>query len=167
MDKRWIGIIIILLAGLGGMYLIVDNSTSVGNAVTVISDVTITLPPGYVNTEDGIDYCTLLKQETNETMHIKCLKDAKGYIEEYNASLNSLKKQGDIIINKNFTNDTLGMIEYENQSSTNNKLISKVYFEKCNHTFSILMKHYTDDESKENAINFIIDNMKYDFKQGK
>ena len=34
MDKRWIGIIIILIIGLGCMYLIVDNSTSVGNAVS-------------------------------------------------------------------------------------------------------------------------------------
>ena len=48
MDKRWIGIIIILIIGLGCMYIIVDNSNSVGNAVTVISDVTITLPPGYI-----------------------------------------------------------------------------------------------------------------------
>ena len=86
MDKRWIGIIIILIAGLGCMYLIVDNSTSVGNAVNVINDVTITLPPGYINTEDGSNYCVLFKKETNETMRIKCLKDAKGYIEEYNNS---------------------------------------------------------------------------------
>lgn len=167
MDKRWIGIIIILLAGLGCMYLIVDNSTSVGNAVDVISDVTITLPPGYITTEDSIDYSVLIKKETNETMRIKCLKNTKGYIEEYNTRLNSLKKQGDIIIHNNFTNDKLGMIEYENQSSTNKKFISMVYFDKCEHTFSIQMKHFTDNKSKDNAINFIIDNMKYDFKQQK
>ena len=167
MDKRWIGIIIILIAGLGCMYLIVDNSTSVGNAVNVINDVTITLPPGYINTEDGSNYCVLFKKETNETMRIKCLKDAKGYIEEYNNSLNSLKKQDDIIIKKNFTNDTVGMIEYENQSSTDKKFISLVYFEKCNHTFSIQMEHYTNNESKETALNFIIENLKYDFKQRK
>ena len=100
-------------------------------------------------------------------MRIKCLKDAKGYIEEYNNSLNSLKKQYDIIIKKNFTNDTVGMIEYENQSSTDKKFISLVYFEKCNHTFSIQMEHYTNNESKETALNFIIENLKYDFKQRK
>ena len=167
MDKRWIGILIILLAGLGCMYLIVDNSTSVGNAVSVISDVSITLPPGYITSEDGGNYCVLHKKETNETMRINCLKDSKGYIKEYNTNLNSLKKQGDIIIKKNFTNDTLGMIEYENQSSTNKKFISLVYFDKCEHTFSIQMEHFTDNDSKENAINFIIKNLKYDFKQRK
>ncbi|MEE1150195.1 hypothetical protein [Methanobrevibacter sp. UBA212] len=167
MDKRWIGIIIILLAGLGCMYLIANNSTTVGSAVSVISDVTITLPHGYINTEDGGNYCVLFKKETKETMRIKCLKDSKGYIKEYNANLDFLKKQGDIKINKNFTNDTVGMIEYENQSSTDKKFISMVYFDKCEHTFSIQMEHFTDDESKENALNYIIDNMKYDFKQRK
>ena len=167
MDKRWIGIIIILLAGLGCMYLIANNSTTVGSAVSVISDVTITLPHGYINTEDGGNYCVKNKKETKETMRIKCLKDSKGYIKEYNANLDFLKKQGDIKINKNFTNDTVGMIEYENQSSTDKKFISMVYFDKCEHTFSIQMEHFTDDESKENALNYIIDNMKYDFKQRK
>jgi ABC-type lipoprotein release transport system permease subunit len=167
MDKRWIGIIIILLAGLGCMYIIVDHSTSVGSAVSVISDVTITLPHGYINSEDGSNYCVLYKKETNETMRIKCLKDAKSYINEYNANLNYLKQQKDIKIHKNFTNDTLGMIEYENQSSANKKFISMVYFDKCEHTFSIQMEQFTDDQSKENTLNFIIDNMKYDFKQRK
>jgi hypothetical protein len=167
MDKRWIGIIIILLAGLGCMYLIVDNSTSVGSAVSVISDVTITLPHGYANTEDGSNYCVLYKEATKETMRIKCLKDSKGYIQEYNTNLDSLKKQGDIKIKKNFTNDTLSMIEYENQSATDKKFISMVYFDKCEHTFSVQMEHFTDDESKEKTINFIINNMKYDFKQRK
>jgi hypothetical protein len=59
------------------------------------------------------------------------------------------------------------MIEYENQSATDKKFISMVYFDKCEHTFSVQMEHFTDDESKEKTINFIINNMKYDFKQRK
>ena len=47
MDRRWIGILIILIVGLSAMYLIVDNSNTVGNAISVIGDVSVTLPPGY------------------------------------------------------------------------------------------------------------------------
>jgi ABC-type lipoprotein release transport system permease subunit len=165
MDKRWIGIIVILIIGLGCMYLIVMNSTTVGNAVSVINDVSITIPPGYINSEDGANFCVLHYKETNETIRIKCLNDGKDYIGEYNDRLNTLKKQDDITINKNFTNKTVSMIEYENQSSKDKKYISLVFFDKCNHTFSMQMEHFTDNESKEKVINFIIDNLKYDFKQ--
>ena len=165
MDKRWIGIIIILIIGLGCMYLIVDNSTSVGNAVTVISDVTITLPPGYITSEDGHNHCVFHNKPTNETIRIFCLEEKTNYINEYNAQLSSLKTQGDIIISKNFTNKTLGMIEYENLSSTDRKDIKLVFFDKCDHSFSMKMEHFTNDNNKEYAINFIIDNMVKDFKQ--
>ena len=147
------------------MYLIVDNSTSVGNAVSVISDVTITLPPGYITSEDGGNFCVLFNKPTNETIRIKCLDGKKTYVEEYNNTLKTLEKQDDIIITKNFTNKNLSMIEYENQSSTDKKNISLVYFEKCNHTFSMQLEHFTDESTKEETVSFIIENLKYDFKQ--
>ena len=75
MDKRWIGIIIVLLAGLGCMYLVVSNSTSVGNAVSVISDVAVTLPPGYITTDDGSRYYVFHNKKTNEVIRIKCLEE--------------------------------------------------------------------------------------------
>lgn len=165
MDKRWIGIIVILIIGLGCMYLIVMTSTSVGNAVSVINDVTITIPPGYINSEDGGSFCVLHNKATNETVRIKCLKDVENHTKEYASRLGTLKQQDDITINKNFTNKTVSMIEYENQSSTDKKYITLVFFDKCNHTFSMQMEHFTDNENKENVISFIIDNMKYDFKQ--
>ena len=165
MDKRWIGIIIILIIGLGCMYLIVMSSTTVGNAVSVIEDVTITIPPGYINSEDGGSFCVLHNKATNETIRIKCLDDGKNSTQKYEGQLKTLKEQYDITIDNNFTNKTLSMIEYENASSADNSNITLVYFDKCNHTFSMKMEHFTDSESKENAISFIIDTLKYDFKQ--
>ena len=165
MNIRWIGIILILIAGLGCMYFIVTNSTSVGNAVSVISDVTITLPPGYITSEDGSEFCVLFNKATNETIRMKCLKDSTNYIKEYNVELKSLEKQSDIIIEKNFTNETLSMIVYENQSSVDKKNMTVAYFDKCNHTFSMKFEHFTDEKSKEDAINYIIGHLKYDFKQ--
>lgn len=167
MDKRWIGIIIILIAGLGCMYLIVSNSPSVGNAVTVISDVTISIPDGFSTTESKEDYCVIFNQQTNETVRIKCLQKGGNYIDQYNSQLKTLKKYDDIIIAKNFTNKTLSMIEYENQSSNDKKDIKLVFFDKCNHTFSMKMEHFSDDNSKENVIKFIIENIIFDFKQNK
>ena len=34
MDKRWVLIIIIAVIGLGSMYMIIDNSMTVGSAIT-------------------------------------------------------------------------------------------------------------------------------------
>lgn len=165
MDRRWIAIILILLAGVGCMYLIASNSTTVGSAISVISDVTVTTPPDYITTENLEQSCVLYNKETNETIRMKCLNDGSSHAKEYEKQLKSLKKQDDIIINKNFTNKTLSMIEYENQSSTNKKYISLVFFDKCKHTFSLQMEHFTDDNRKENVINYIINHIDYDFKQ--
>lgn len=165
MDKRWIGILIILFAGLGCMYLIVSESNTVGNAVSVISDVTITLPPGYITSESSDQLCVFHNKQTNETIRIKCLDDGKDYIKEYDSRLNSLKKESDIIIGKHFKNDTLSLIEYENLTSNDKKDITLVFFNKCDHTFSMKFEHFTDSASKDDAMNFIINNLKYDFKQ--
>jgi|GEM_PF-1831140 len=167
MDKRWIGIIIVLLAGLGCMYLVVSNSTSVGNAVSVISDVAVTLPPGYITTDDGSRYCVFHNKKTNEVIRIICLEEVTNNNEEYNKKLKSLTQQDDIIIKKNFTNKNLSMIEYENQSSKDEKDNAIAYFDKCNHTFSMKLEHFTNETSKENAMNFIIEQIKFDFKQNK
>lgn len=165
MDKRWIGILIVLIAGLGCMYLIVSNSNSVGSAVSVINDVTITLPPGYITSEDTSHMCVLHNKQTNETIRIRCLDDGADYINEYNNRLKSLNGEDDIDIQKNFTNKTLSMIKYENKSSTDKKDITLVFFEKCKHTFSMQFEHFTNETNQEKMMNFIIDTMKYDFKQ--
>lgn len=47
MDKRWLIIIIIFIIGLGSMYYIVDNSNTVGSAITTFSKTTITIPEGF------------------------------------------------------------------------------------------------------------------------
>ena len=165
MDKRWIGIVIILIAGIGCMYLIATEMTGVGNAVSVVEDVSITIPTEYINSEDGASFCVLFNKKTNETVRIRCLDDGSSYTNEYNKQLKTLNGQDNIIINNKFKNKNLSMIEYENKSSKDRRYISLVYFDKCNHTFSMKMEHFTNDTRKENTINFIIENMKIDFKQ--
>jgi hypothetical protein len=165
MNKRWIGILIILLAGLGCMYIIVCNSTTVGSAVSVIEDVTVTLPPGYVTTEGGTHFCQMGNGKTKESIRIKSVEGNTSYMNEFNKRLKTLAGDYDIVINKNYTNKTVAVIEYTNQSTEKNDSSTLVFFDKCDHTFSMRMKHFTDEGRKESAMNFIIDNMKYDFKQ--
>lgn len=167
MDKRWIGILLILIAGLGCMYLIVMNSNTVGNAVDVISDVTVAIPPGLITSEDGSHFCVLYNKETNETMRVKCIDEGTNYIKEYDKKLNSLKNDGNIKISRNITNKTLSLIDYENLSSTDKKDMGFASFDKCNHTFTVQLEHFTNKTSEEKYLNYIIDNMKFDFKQNK
>ena len=167
MDKRWAGIIIILLVGLSCMYLIVTNSTNVGQAVEVVKDVTITLPYEFITTEDGGDFCVFFNKKTNETIRFYCLKNNPTHVNQYKNKLTSLEKDENIIIEKNFTNKTLSEIEFKNQTSKDNQYITVVYFEKCNHTFLMQMEHFTNETSKNNAMDYIIDTIKYDFKQKK
>jgi hypothetical protein len=165
MDKRWIGIVIILIAGLSCMYLIVCESNTVGSAVSVISDVTVTLPDGYITSEDGRNFCVLFDKQTNETIRVRCLEDVKTHSDEYKSRLDSLTHYDDIIIDKNSTNKNISVIEYENMSSTDKRNITLVFFDKCNHTFSMQLEHFTNETSKENDVKFIIDTLKPDFKQ--
>ena len=141
------------------------TSTSVGNAVSVISDVTVTVPPGFITSEDKGSFSVFHNKQTNEVVRVRCLDDAKSYVDKYNSQLETLKGQDDIKITKKLKNDTLAMIEYENQSSTDKKDITLVYFDKCEHTFSMQLEHFTEDSRKEYVIDFIMDTMKYDFKQ--
>lgn len=165
MDKRWIGIILILIMGIGCMYLIVSNSDSVGKAVAVISDVTITLPDGFITSEDGSHFCVLFNKKTNETLRITCLEKSTNYVDEYNSQLKSLSQKEDIIVGKHSINQTQSQIKYENLSSKDKKNIKLVFFDKCNHTFSIKVEHLDNEKKNEQTINYIIDLMKPDFKQ--
>jgi hypothetical protein len=165
MNIRWIGIILILIAGLSCMYVIVTHSNSVGSAVSVISDVTITLPEGYITSEDGSKYCVFFNKATNETIRIKCFDENTTYTNEYNKELDSLSKQDDIIVGKHFKNENISRIDYQNQSTPEKLNRSVVYFDKCNHTFSLKFELFTDENRQNDAMNFIIDTMKFDFKQ--
>ena len=73
MDKRWIGILLILIAGLVCMYYIVDNSTTVGNAISVINDVTIPVPQEMKISVSNRNDVTFLNENTNESIYINCV----------------------------------------------------------------------------------------------
>lgn len=165
MDKRWIGIILILIAGLSCMFVIVINSSSVGSAVSVIEDVTVTLPPGYITADDGQHFCQMVDQKTGESIRIKCIEGKSSHVAEYNKQIKTYNEQPEMVIVRNFTNDTVSIIDYKNTTSEDKDTRSFMYFDKCGHTFSMKMKGFADDKSRNEDFDYVVSHLKYDFKQ--
>ena len=154
MDKRWIGILLILIAGLVCMYYIVDNSTTVGNAISVINDVTIPVPQEMKISVSNRNDVTFLNENTNESIYINCVdKNPEKAFDKYITSF------------ENSNNSTVQIIDYKNVDSGQNT--SFVLFKKVDHTFIMKMNKYSDLEKQDKDMNYIIDNLVHDYKQNK
>ncbi|WP_458454244.1 hypothetical protein [Methanobrevibacter sp.] len=161
MDKKWIGIIIILIAGLCAMSYIVINSNTVGNALTVIDDVSVTLPPGYKILKTHTNDATLVTEDTsnNNTIFIKCMAHKDTTSDVFKKQLKSIKNNGEFEIEK----DSDNTIQYKNVTSGQSTTVK--IFEKENRTLYMKLSGFTDQKVLEKDSNFIIDNLKHDFKQ--
>lgn len=159
MDKRWLGIIIILIAGITCMYFIVDSSPTVGKAVTVIDEMTVTLPSGFnILKETGKSVDLLDHQNNTANITIKGTGDKTSQL--FKSKLKSLKDSGEVEIKDTTKNSTANMIFYKNL--TNDKEYSISYFVKDNRTIELKMDKY---ENWENDWNFIHDTIVHNFKQ--
>ena len=88
MDKRWILILIILIAGCACMYHIVDSSNSVGDAITVVNKTVITLPSGFTIGDDDKSSVTLVNENNNETIFIEDLGKSDTSLDNFKNDLN-------------------------------------------------------------------------------
>ncbi len=164
MDKRWIGILIILIAGLSCMYFIVTNSNSVGTAITVVNDVTIPAPDGFKIDDDNSFNKRLTNTQTNETIFIKCVEKDKNGTKEFTKILNSFQNNKDVTV-KNESNATFEIIEFEDLNTGKNTTF--VYFEKLNHSFILKMENFKENQRRDGCLNFMYNNMVHDYKQNK
>lgn len=162
MDKRWIGILIILIAGLGCMYLIADNSNSVGNAITVVKDVSIGVPLSYKIDDTTSDVAKLVNPSTKERIEIRCVD--KNPQKAFTKSINSFQDKYNVEL-KNLSDKTIEHIELKDVDSGN--ITSFVLFEKENHSFIMKLSGYKDSAQLEKDMTYIIENMQHDFKQNK
>jgi hypothetical protein len=168
MDTRWIKILIILIVGLSAMYLIVDYSNTVGNAITVIGDVSVTLPPGYKAGDTHAKDASMYNPANNNTIFIKFLEKGNNSLKVYKQNLNSLKGNDNVTILDHSKKDNYYVIHYKNYATKyNNPNETLVFFAKDNHTFSMRLVKYDSFDSQDKPISFIIDNIKLDFKQKK
>ncbi len=160
MDKRWLGIIIILIAGLGCMYLIVDSSDSVGKAVSVVDEMTITLPDGFNILKEHKDRLDLKKG--NDTLNITIIGLGNNSLKEFNSQLKLLKNDQEVEIKDTVKNETGNTIIYKN--ITTDKENSITYLVRDNRTISVQMNLY---DNWETDLNFVANTIQHNFKQNK
>ena len=161
MDKRWLGIIIILIAGIACMYFIVDSSPTVGKAVTVVDEMTITLPSGFnILKETGKSVHLLDHQNNTANVTIKGTGDNSSKL--FKSTLKSLNSSGEVEIKDTTQNDTANIIFYKNL--TTDKEYSVSYFVKDNRTIELKMDKY---DNWETDWTFLHDTIVHNFKQNK
>ena len=161
MDKRWILILIILIVGCACLYYIVDSSTTVGDAITVVNKSVITLPSDFSIGSDDKSSVTLINKNTNETIFIEDLGKSDSAFNHFEEDLNSL----DILNNStlNINNITTYKIDMQNLTTKSNT--SLVYVYSSNHTFAIKFNGYKDQNELNQDLNFIVSTISPDFKQ--
>ncbi len=169
MDKRWIGILIILIIGLCSMYIIVDSSTTVGTAITVVNKTVVTLPSHFSIEDSGNNYAKIVNKDTKEKVSFKDLGKKDIALDSFNNKLNGLNKDSGINVRNSSTIDMnstkVYKIDFQNLTTENTTNISICYVYTCYHTFSIQFKNYNNDTNLNKDLEFIISNMKPDFKQ--
>lgn len=161
MDKRWIGILIIFIAGLSCMYLIVDSSNTVGKAVTVVDEMTITVPSGF-NILKSTEKSVHLLDHQNNTANITIKGLGDNSTEFFNYKIKSLQESGEANITEMTENSTAKVIFYKNL--TDDKEYSISYFVKDNRTIELKMDKY--DNWKDDW-DFIVSTIVHNFKQNK
>ena len=167
MDKRWIYILIILIAGLAAMAYIVDNSTTVGSAIVPIGSFTTTLPDGYNIEASEKDHAILIIRKTNEKIYIgelgKGNQTDKFYGEkiielENNYNVTNISYSDDV-----YNNITFKSINYEKQP--NNTINKASFFMKFDHTFIVESRNYHDKDKMDYGAHFVVDTLQRDYKK--
>ncbi|WP_406533778.1 hypothetical protein [Methanobrevibacter sp.] len=162
MDKRWILILIILIVGCACLYHIVDSSTTVGDAITVVNKSVITLPSDFSIDSDDKSSVTLINKDTNETIFIKDLGKSDTAFDCFKKDLKSL----DGVVNNSTLNiDNITTYRIDMQNSTTKSNTTLVYVYSSNHTFTIKFNDYTDQNELNQDLNFIVSTLSPDFKQ--
>lgn len=162
MDLRWIGILIIFIAGMTCMYYIVEDSPSVGNAMTVIDDVSVSMPLGYNILHETEDSVTFLSKN-NESIFINCTSGNPDKV--LKKEITAFQDNNNVKLKKDLSNETFKYVQFEDLTSGKNT--SFACFEKEGHTFLMKMENYTDMNQEKKNMMFVADNIIHDFKQNK
>ncbi len=165
MDKRWLTISIILIIGLGCMYWVASTSTSVGSAVTIVNDVSVTLPHGFKISVSDADQATLIDEGSNETIFMKYLSDGNNSLNEYKKEIKAMSGNSALEIVDNSSNKTVHTLYCKNWDKDAN--YSLTYFEKFDRTLLIKMENYDDTEKQNSDMMYIINNLQPDYKQSR
>lgn len=151
------------------MYFIVDSSSTVGTAIDVVNKTVVTLPDGFSVGNSDHSSTSLSDGNTHEKIYVKDLGKADIALNEFDTRLNNLGSDSDIVIVKNSTsnisNHTTYSVVYQNVTQEDYKNTSISYIFTCNHTFLIKLENYDNTSVMKDDLNFLVSNMKPDFKQ--
>lgn len=169
MDKRWIMILIFLIVGCCCLFYVVETSSTVGDAITVVNKTVVTLPNDFSIESKETDHGTIINENTNEKIYIKDLGKEDSSMNAFKTALQDLSKKSDIKVIKNSTlnidNITAYKIDYKNITKETNQNISNAYVFTCNHTFLIKLQNYDDDTELNENLEYVVAHMTPDFKQ--
>ena len=165
MRKEWIAIIIILIVGLTSMFIIEQNSTTIGSAITTINDVSITVPPQFKISVSSVDQVILLDEATNETILVKYLNDGNNSLKEFQKEIKAINDNENLEIHKNVTNKIVHTLYCENYEKEQNYTLT--YFEKFDRTILIKMENFDNATRHDINLWYIIDNLQPDYKQSR
>ena len=164
MDKRWILILIIIIVALGCGYLIVNSSTTVGKAVTVVDRCVFTLPDGYSLENSKTGNITIEHDGTCEKINVKEFNKnttVKKLIARFERNFNDTYE----IIGNNTTKSPNGIeiftVYYKN--STDN--LSSSFFYTTKHSFNVNTVGYNDLNALNKDLYYIADTLRPDYKQ--
>lgn len=167
MDKRWIFIIIIVICGIGCLYLIADASNTVGTANANVESFIITLPDNFNIKDSDNGMLELINRKTEEDILIACLKDypiKKISGEVYDEIENNTENT--VIKNETFKvgETSYPSVYYENSNKEINRV---VFIEKDDCTIVIECKKFSDKSTLDKDVKYVIDSLRPDYKQKK
>lgn len=165
MDKRWIGILLIIIIACVCGYLVISSSNTVGNAITDVGKSTVTLPHGFSVKDDDSDSTTLFNKNSKAEIYIEDLGKKDQSLDCFNSEMKNLSSDKDIEIVKNTTNITDDFKLYSVFYTKGNETMSVSYIFKNNHTFLIKCSGFDDINDLADKINFIADNLEIDYKK--
>lgn len=169
MDKRWILLIIIAIIGIGCMYNIVSNSTSIGTPITTLNKTIVTIPNDYT-VGDSDKKSTELFNDSNveQKIYMEDLGEGNFSLNKFNNKLKQLSNDKNIKIIKNVTNSTGGRdthtIYYQELDSPQ-EYKSVSYISCINHTYYFKLYGYENIDGMDYPLKFIVDTLQPDYKR--
>lgn len=168
MDKRWILILIILIAGCTCMYFIVDSSTTVGNAITVVNKSVVTLPNDFGIGNSEKNSVELIGKHSDEKIYVEDLGKKDVALESFQNNLSEFTHDSNYKVIKN-TTENIGNIttykiyleDYTKENATNTTI---AYIYSYNHTFMIKIDGSNQNQT-EKDLNFVVRTIQPDYKQ--
>lgn len=158
-------IIAILIVGVSCMYFIVDNSTTVGNAITTFSKSSVTLPFGFSVGETNTESAKLYNKQNNETINIHD-KGKGNHVKEATDNITETYENNPNYYNLTYeTKNVSGVKAYQLNMEINNTKSSCSAFYKYNHTYIVEMNGFNDINKINKNLEFIINTLQPDYKQ--